>query len=1149
MFFGLLFHLFFANAQQISNYREFDVVVNNDTIQMDSLSIIDDSEIIYFGNLMLDSSWYQIDYIKGVLILNSKKSNELMGKKLRVSFRVFPLSFSKSYQHKNNNQIEQLGDIAKNPFLFEYEVKNEDIFYLDGLNKSGSISRGVGFGNNQDLSVNSNLNLQLGGKISDNINILASISDDNIPIQAEGNTQQLQDFDQVYIQLFSDEWKLTAGDFYLERPKSYFMNFNKKAQGGSFQVTTPLSKKENAATTSPSISAAVSRGKFARNKINGIEGNQGPYRLRGAENENFIIILSGTEQVFIDGMLLKRGNEFDYIIDYNTAELTFTSNRLITKDSRIVIEFQYSDRNFARTLMHIGNEFESKKLSLSFNFYSEQDSKNQPLLQDLDDNQKLLLSNIGDSLQNAIVPNIRLVEFDANKVLYKMIDTLGFDSVFVFSTNPDSAIYQLGFSFVGLNNGNYKQIQSSANGKVFEWQVPVGGISQGDFEPVILLVTPKQKQMTTLGGEYRISENSKIMWEGAISKNDINTFSDKNSGDDVGYAFKMNTFNRIDFDKENKKSWKLNLGTNYEYIELNFSPIERFRLVEFERDWNILNAQFNSDQHIVGATVGIEKKEKASITYHVNYLTNINEFNGIKNAMFVTTNHKGFSLKADGSFLKTDGLNNTEFLRHKAVLTKQMGWIVLGVGEETEQNKIFINQSDTLQATSFEFKILQAFIHNADTTKNKFMISYKQREDNAPIVTDFFAATLAEDVELSMSLLKFKNHKLRSTFTYRKLNIVSTTLSNLKPEETVLARTEYNGKFFKSLLTTNTYYEIGSGLEIKKEFLFVEVQPGQGTHTYIGDINQNGVKDLNEFEVAAFQDQANFIKIFTPTNEFIKTFTNQFNQGFFLQPESIFGKEKGVKKLISRFSNRTNYRASRKVANKDNYFNPFVTDINDSSLITINMGILNTFYFNRTDTKFGADYTYQDNKDKSLLTNGVDARRTLLNTVKARWNITRVYTLNFMVSQTEKESFSEFFSNRNFNLTINEIEPGFSFQPSVKMKLSLLFNYKEKTNLPVYGGEKSIAKKGGVELRYNIASKGSLRAIYNYIDNSFSETDNASLEFEMLEGLKRGINNTWEVSYQQNLSKYMQLSINYNGRKSENTNVIHAGGVQVRAFF
>lgn len=1133
-------------AQEFNNLKKKTLFITSDSLLLDSLSIIPNSELLIDGETTISKNRYFINYGSSIIYWKDKA---FLGKEIVFIYSVFPLSFTQSFEHKRITTIEKEGANLTNPFSYEYMDVGEDIFYLNGLNKSGSISRGVAFGNNQDLSVNSSLNLQLSGRISNTVSILASISDDNIPIQAEGNTQQLQEFDKVFIQLFSDQWKLTAGDFYLERPDSYFMNFNKKAQGGRFETQFKTGKKEDSGIMKSQISAAVSKGKFARNQIKGIEGNQGPYRLRGAENELFIMVLSGTEKIYVDGELMKRGNEFDYIIDYNTAEIIFTTNKLITKDKRIIVEFQYSDKNYARSLIHFGNDFKNEKLELKVNIYSEQDSKNQPLQQELTDTEKLILSNIGDSLQQAIVPHVKPVPFSENLVLYKMVDTLGYDSVFVYSTNPDSAKYQLGFSYVGSNRGNYMQIQSTANGKVYQWQPPVAGVPQGEYAPVILLVTPKVKQMATFGGVYRLTEGSTVSWEGGVSNNDINTFSNKDAKDNIGYAFKINSDNKIQLNSAQQDPWQLNIGAGYEFVDYYFTPIEWFRTPEFNRDWNISNANLTSDQYMVTAYAGMEKKRKGNINYSATLLDNKGAYTGFKNALSTKYNLRGFLLDGAASYLSSDGLNNTTFLRHKVTLSKALNFIVLGVGEELEKNKVFLNSTDSLLANSFEFKVLRAFIHNSDTTINKFMLTYRQRKDALPLNTGLVAATLADDIEFSLALLKSKNHKFRSKMTYRKLQIINSNLVTIQPEENILARLEYVGKILKNTVSTNTYYEVGSGLEVKKEFSFVEVQPSQGTHAYLGDLNKNGVKDLNEFEIAAFQDQANFIKIFTPTNEFVRTYMNQFNQGLFLRPEAVWGGEKGVKKLISRFSNRINYRVSRKIAEKLDYYNPFIGDIADSNLVTLNLGFLNTFYFNRTGTKFGADFTFQDNRDRSLITSGIESRKTLNRILKTRWNVTRVYTINLTASDGVKIANSQFFTNRNFNLVIYEVEPKFTLQPNAKFRASILFNYKEKVNEQLLGGEELISKNIGGEIRYNIASKGSFSANFNYIENQFSSTDNTSLAYEMLEGLKEGINLTWEASYQQNLSKYMQLSINYTGRKSDKTPVIHTGGVQVRAFF
>ena len=1134
--------VFFLANNSIGQYEKFNLIskkiyINKYTFKVDTFSINPRTFKIYDkNNNQLDPSEYKLNSITGEILFNKIFNDSL-------TFIYHPFYFNlKNEYFKHDIKLNRPTDYSKyNPIYVSSKNETNNQFEGTNLNKTGSISRGLIVGNNQDFSLNSNLNLQLSGNISPEIKILASVTDDNIPIQPQGNTQQLQDFDQVYIQVFNDKWKLTTGDFWVKNKNGYFLKYHKRGQGIHLENKI-TNNKGYIIKTENSIS--LSKGKFARNVIQGVEGNQGPYRLNGNENETYIIVLSGTENVYIDGKLLKRGQNYDYIIDYNTSEIIFTANNLITKDKRIIVEFQYSDKNYARSLIQSGTSFTKNNNSFYINAYAEQDSKNQPLQQDIDLEDRFLLEQIGDSIDQAITSGIDSTTYNDGFNMYEKIDSLGY-TFYKFSTNPDSAHYQITFSEVGQGNGNYIIDEYNALGKVFKWIAPdtINSeiIRNGNYAPIKKLITPKKRQLINIGGNFNWA-NKKITYELSSSNKDINTLSEKDNNDNIGFA----GFTKLNIENKINDNWNLNQEYRIEAVEKNFNRIERFRAVEFERNWNIQQLTIDDNQLISSGKFNLKHDENGQISYQLNSYIIEDNFKGNKNDLNINWN-KLISLKFKGSILQSGGIQKTNFIRHKTDLFIPIKKIGIGFKDINENNKFYT--FDTLNNNSYRFYDWKVYLANTDSVKNNIQFYYQERYDWFKNQLELQKATKAISPGFNVSLIENKDFKINYNLAYRSLQIIDTTLTSINAENSLTSRLNYQLKLLKGGIYTNSFIELGSGLELQKEFIFLEVTSGQGIYTW-NDYNEDGIKDLNEFEIAVYSDQANYIKVFTPNNNYQKIYNFQFNQNLNIDPRKIFDSKKIIGKATKKFYNQIAINTQKKTNNLDfeTLLNPLV-DSDNPIIQSMSNNIRNSLFFNRSNPKYSLEYVTQLFANKNLLINGTDFRSTKKNQLKIRWNLNKFLMLKSEYNNGFKSNTSTYALNRNFNISEIETINKFSFQPNTLFRLSINARYCEKKNAVELGNENSYISDFGLELRRSKRDRALINAEINLVNIDYNGVSNSAIGFEMLEGLQDGKNVTWKLSLQKNMSNNVQLSINYNGRKSENNKTIHTGGMQLRAFF
>lgn len=1129
LFWILICLLFFADswAQNNSLYKTKTVISDSltNTIQIDSVALNSNYfKILNKQGKTIDTLNYSVDFNKAQLTLKQPVNDTLV-----ISYLNFPDFLTQTYALYDTKRIVPNKDGA---YIFTVPEKKTSTFTpFEGLNTNGSISRGITVGNNQNLVTNSNLDLQIVGNLSDNIQIRASLQDSNVPLQNGGYSQKMDEFDQIFIELFSTDWSVKAGDLFLENRNSRFLNFNKKVQG----ISGTLKFENDQAKTTIETAAALVRGQYAKSEFVGQEGNQGPYKLKGSNNQLYILIISGSESVYVNGRKLTRGEQNDYVIDYNSGEIRFTTLFPITSEMRIVVEYQYTDRNYTRFLGYGGIKHEREKWNIAGYVYTETDIKNQPLQQNLNKEQIEILKQAGNNPELMLAPSAYQDSYSENKTLYKKVLQNGYE-FYQYSNNPTDTLYMVSFSYVGPNNGNYRLANSATIGKIYEFSEPMDGKKQGDYEPLIQLIAPTRLTLATVLGEFKPKENTSIDFEVGFSNNDQNLFSPIDDKDNKGFAANVNATHRIIDHK-----WKVDVFGNLQFVSQNFKTIERLYSIEFDRDWNTSNTFGN--QSLISLGSKIKPNEQSFFTYQYDRLEYSDSYIGNKQSLNGNYQLKNLNFKTNTSYLSAKGsIYNTDFIRSKSQATYQKGKNWAGTRLDLENYQVKEAATQQFQSLSQKYTQIDAFAGRGDTLNMFVEVGYRYRMNDSLQNNILSNVAKSHAVYVKSQLFKTETSDLSIYANYRRLKHTETS----EVEPTLNSRIAYNDRYFKNLIQTNTVYETSSGSVAQQEFTYIQVEPGLGTHMW-NDYNGNGVQELEEFEIAPYPDLAIYVRMYLPNQTFVKTHQTKLTQVFNFN-FSIWQNEIGFKKILSQFHIQSSFIMDRSILRDNNgiAWNPFGSS--SDNLVAENSNIRNSIYFNRGKQHYTTIYSLINNRAKNLMNYGSLDNKITTHQLQFQHLLNKWWLAQLTSKYDVVESISENYGSKNYLLNNVSLNPRIGYLFSQNARIELFYEWKNKEN--TQGDLETLEQhRIGTSFNWSTSQKFTFNGEFSLYQNKFSGNPLSAVAYQMLEGLQPGKNLTWRVLFQRNLTKYLDANISYQGRTSETSKTIHTGSIQLRAFF
>ncbi len=1065
---------------------------------------------------------------------------------VRIEFEAYPLAIKRIYQNRKEQELDSSFYKLENDSLSRELISATNVSSFDNsdLEQRGSLSRGIIVGTNQDFALESGLQFELNGQLTDDVSINASLTDKSIPIQPDGTTQNLREFDRVFIQLQSKNTIVEMGDVDVSLEQSTFARLNRRLQGAAGYTSSKYGDYSGA--------LSVVRGTFKSLTFKGQDGVQGPYRLSGRDGEEFVIILAGTEKVYINGIRVNRGEENDYIIDYGLGEVFFTNNLLIKDETRILIEYEYIDQNFNRTLVaaEASDDFFDGRLKLGASVIRQADGDELLSQQSLTENDIDLLRQVGDNLDGAIVSGERLADDeDRNNVRYAKIDTTYNGKLYsIFKNIPGSSqsIYVVRFSKVENGQGSYRRVGRAINGLLYEWVGP----GLGEYEPFRRLPAPVEQKMVALNSSFNLTKNISVFGEWAVSEYDKNRFSNLDDGDNNDYSY----LSGLNVKELNSGIGEINASFSRRYSGERFQYFERTKEVEFNRKWNI-SRDTQAEESINEAIFEVKPLSNTSITGEYGFIDR-SDFKGYRQGSKFKSNEQDFLninysqdwVQSEDQLLRQKG----DWFRHLGSIDKQLQdrWTPY-LSFEQEKRLERSSVTDSLNNSSFSFyEIGPGRRFQSSSIQVDASIIY--RSENGVINNEL--------EEQSTSIEQRLKVDYRPNNFFGTKNEVALRSKDFTNDFEQLGLTNRRGLLIRSVTDYETksdiwngqlFYEANTERRALIQETYIEVGPELGQYVWI-DTNKDAVQQIDEFFPELSPNEGIYVRQFLPSDNFMPIIDLKARIRNEIKPFIFLNVNESQESFISNIQLRSRIDITESSTNED------LSDIyllrlqkfrNDSTTL---QGRL----IWEKELDLFPDYRMTDfligyNQSKSLNQRSTDSQSLFssLLFINSSFQLAEQLRLSGDFTSSINESESDLLLSRNFNIRSTTITPGLEATLNRSWQSSFTFSYAVKEDrFPIIPVKAKIFKVINSHRAF-LFRKLQANARFELRNTIVKGASSSFGTFELTEGIGVGTNLIWSFTGSYRVNELIRLSFNYDGRTVRDRADIHTIKLVVSAVF